>query len=88
MIPIGESRIELLEPTSEESPIAKFLKSRGPGVHHICFSTPNIEKSLEELKKKGYRLVDEKPRTGADGKKIAFLHPKSTNGVLIELSQE
>ncbi|HEA47326.1 MAG TPA: methylmalonyl-CoA epimerase [bacterium] len=82
---IGESRIELLESTSPDSPIAKFLEKRGEGIHHIAFEVTDIEKRLEELKEKGIRLIDEKPRQGAHGTRIAFIHPKSTQGVLIEL---
>ena len=81
----GETQIELLEPLGSESPVAKFLESRGEGIHHIAVKVDNIEKVLEELKKKGVILVDEKPRTGAEGKKVAFVHPKSTKGVLLEL---
>ncbi|MEM3616853.1 MAG: methylmalonyl-CoA epimerase [Candidatus Bathyarchaeia archaeon] len=81
----GETQIELLEPLDGDSPVAKFLESRGEGIHHIAVKVDNIEKVLEELKKKDVLLVDEKPRTGAEGKKIAFVHPKSTKGVLLEL---
>ncbi|MEM3618057.1 MAG: methylmalonyl-CoA epimerase [Candidatus Bathyarchaeia archaeon] len=81
----GETQIELLEPLGSDSPVAKFLESRGEGIHHIAVKVDNIEKTLEELKRKGVTLVDEKPRTGAEGKKIAFVHPKSTKGVLLEL---
>ncbi len=84
----GEAQIELLEPLGSESPVAKFLESRGEGIHHIAVKVDNIEKTLEALKKKGVQLVDEKPRTGAEGKKIAFVHPKSTKGVLLELVME
>ena len=82
---IGESRIELLESTSPDSPIAKFLAKRGEGIHHIAFEVTDIEKRLEELKEKGVRLIDERPRPGAPNTRIAFIHPKSTQGVLIEL---
>lgn len=80
-------RVELLEPTSEDSPIAKHLQRRGPGLHHLAYAVKDIEASLESLKAKGVRLIDETPRIGAHGMKIAFLHPKSTEGVLIELCQ-
>ena len=83
----GETRIELLEPTDAESPVAKFIESRGEGVHHIALKVKNIEAVLEELKAKSLRLVDEKPRIGADGAKIAFIHPKSTRNVLYELCE-
>ncbi len=85
--PVGESEIELLESTAPDGPIAKFIESRGPGIQHIAFRVDNIEKALEELKAKGVRLIDEKPRKGAGGARIAFLHPKSTYGVLVELSE-
>jgi methylmalonyl-CoA epimerase len=81
----GETQIELLEPLGSDSPVAKFLESRGEGIHHIAVKVDNIEKVLEELKEKGVMLVDEKPRTGAEGKKVAFVHPKSARGVLLEL---
>lgn len=82
---IGESKIELLESTSPDSPIAKFLKMRGEGIHHLAFEVTDIEKRLMGLKEKGVRLIDEKPRLGAHNTRIAFIHPKSTQGVLIEL---
>ncbi len=85
--PIGESEIELLETTDPEGPIGRYLEKRGEGVHHIALRVENIEEALKELKEKGIRLVDEKPRKGAGGAKIAFLHPKSTNGVLVELCE-
>jgi len=85
MLPIGESRIELLEATSDDSPISKFLAKRGPGVHHVAFNVPDIRAALAELKTKGARLIDEEPRTGAGGCLVAFIHPSSTGGVLIEL---
>lgn len=87
IIHIGESRIELLEPTAEDSPIAKFIAKRGEGIHHIALGVNDIEKHLEELKEKGYRLIDEKPRIGAGGAKIAFVHPKAVTGVLLELCE-
>ncbi len=80
-------RLEFLEPTSPESPIAKFLAAKGPGLHHFCFGVTDIQAELARLKKEGYLLIDEIPRIGAEGKKIAFLHPKSSGGVLIELKQ-
>ncbi len=85
--PIGESEIELLESTDPEGPIGKYLEKRGEGIHHVAFLVENIEDALKELKEKGIRLVDEKPRKGAGGAKIAFLHPKSTNGILVELCE-
>ena len=88
MLPIGESKIELLEPTAEDSPIAKFLEKRGGGIHHIAVEVENIEESLAKLKRKGMRLIDETPRIGAEGCLVAFVHPSSSNGVLLELVQE
>jgi len=87
MLPIGESRIELLEPTSEDSPISKFLARRGPGIHHIAVRVEDIRASLSDLKQRGARLIDEEPRAGAAGCLVAFIHPSSTGGVLIELVQ-
>lgn len=87
-IPVGESNIELLEATSPDSAIAKFIEQRGEGVQHIALSVDNIELQLARLKAKGMRLIDETPRIGAHGAKIAFLHPKSTRGVLIELCEK
>jgi len=87
IIHVGESRIELLEPTSEDSPIAKFIAKRGEGIHHLALGVDDIEGHLEELKEKGYRLIDEKPRIGAGDAKIAFVHPKAVTGVLLELCE-
>lgn len=87
MLPLGESRIELLEPTSEDSPISKFLEKRGGGIHHIAVEVADINASLASLKEKGVRLIDEEPRVGAGGCLVAFLHPSSANGVLLELVQ-
>ena len=84
---VGESTVEFLQATDEESPIAKFISKKGAGIHHIAYRVENLEKTLNELKEKKIRLIDEKPRQGADGKKIAFIHPKSTGGVLIELCE-
>jgi methylmalonyl-CoA/ethylmalonyl-CoA epimerase len=86
-LPLGDSELELLESTSPEGPIARFIKKKGEGIQHIAFRVDNIEKALEKLKKEGVRLIDEKPRHGAGGAKIAFLHPKDTNGIFIELSE-
>lgn len=87
MLPIGESRIELLEAVSDDSPISKFLAKRGPGIHHIALRVEDIRASLSELKQRGARLIDEQPRPGAGGCLVAFVHPSSTGGVLIELVQ-
>jgi methylmalonyl-CoA/ethylmalonyl-CoA epimerase len=84
---IGQSVIEYIEPLSSDSPISRFLEKRGNGLHHLAFRVVNLDKSLISLKEKGYRLIDEEPREGADGKKIAFLHPTSFNGILIELCE-
>lgn len=87
-LPVGDSRIELLEPTSPESPVAKFLARRGGGIHHVCFAVDDIEAALAELSARGFRLIHREPVPGADGKRVAFLHPDAGNGVLIELSEE
>ncbi len=87
MLPIGESRIELLEPTSEDSPISKFLEKRGGGIHHIAVDVDDIHASLKQLKEKGFQLIDEVPRIGAENCLVAFVHPKATGGVLLELVQ-
>ncbi len=85
MLPIGESRIEFLEPTSPDSPIAKFMAKRGPGIHHLAIRVDNIEQSLERFKKAGARLIDQVPRQGAHNTRVAFVHPSAMNGVLLEL---
>lgn len=87
-LPVGDTEVELLESTSPEGPIAKFIEAKGQGIQHLAFRVDNIEAALEEMKAKGMRLIDEKPRYGAGGARIAFLHPKSTNGVLIELCEK
>lgn len=84
---VGESRIELLEPTAPDSPVAKFLEKNGEGIHHMAYEVTDIEATLAELKQKEVRLIDEKPRRGAHGSLIAFLHPKATGGVLTEICQ-
>jgi methylmalonyl-CoA/ethylmalonyl-CoA epimerase len=83
----GESLVELLEPDQPDSPIGKFLAKRGPGIHHICFAVDDLDAMLARCKAHGIQLIDETPRIGAEGKRIAFLHPKSTAGVLVELSE-
>jgi methylmalonyl-CoA/ethylmalonyl-CoA epimerase len=85
MLPIGETKIELLEPLDQESAIAKFIERRGPGIHHIALAVEDVEASLESLKAADIRLIDSEPRPGAGGTKVAFAHPKGFNGVLIEL---
>ncbi|KJS81474.1 MAG: methylmalonyl-CoA epimerase [Peptococcaceae bacterium BICA1-8] len=86
-LPCGESELELLESTSPEGPIARFIEKNGEGIQHIALQVENIEEALEYLKEQGMRLIDEKPRYGAGGAKIAFLHPKATKGILLELSE-
>ena len=86
--PVGDTEVELLESTSPDGPIAKFLEKKGEGVQHIAFRVENIEEALAELKANGVQLIDEKPRRGAGGAKIAFLHPQSTFGMLIELCEK
>jgi methylmalonyl-CoA/ethylmalonyl-CoA epimerase len=83
----GGTAIELLEPTSEDSPISKFLEKRGEGIHHICYKVDDLESVLARLKEQGVRLIDETPRPGAYNSKVAFIHPKAMNGVLIELAE-
>ena len=85
--PCGDSELELLESTSPDGPIARFIEKKGEGIQHLAIRVPSIEKALAEMKDKGIRLIDEQPRYGAGGARIAFLHPKSTGGVLIELSE-
>ena len=87
MLPIGETHIELLEPLHEGSPVGKFLAKRGPGIHHVAVRVADINESLAKLKDKGVRLIDESPRVGARGCLVAFVHPASANGVLLELVQ-
>lgn len=87
-VPVGESEVELLESTSPDGPIARYIENKGEGIQHVAFRVENLERALEEMKKKGVRLIDEKPRIGAGGARIAFLHPKATNGVLVELCEK
>lgn len=86
-LPVGESEVELLESTSENGPIAKHIAKRGEGIQHIAFRVENIDQALKELKQKNVQLIDQKPRKGAGGAKIVFLHPKATSGVLVELCE-
>jgi methylmalonyl-CoA/ethylmalonyl-CoA epimerase len=86
-VPVGEAALELLEPTSADSPIAKFIEKRGPGVHHVTLRVDDLREALGRLKARGVRLIDEAPREGAEGALIAFVHPASTHGVLVELKQ-
>jgi len=85
---VGPNKIELLQAANPDSPIAKFIEKRGEGIHHIAFAVDNVEEEIKRLTSKGYRLINQSPKTGADNKLIAFLHPKSSNGVLIELCQD
>lgn len=86
-LPIGDTEVELLESTEEDGPIAKYIEKRGEGIQHIAFRVDDIEKAIAEMKEKGMRMIDEKPRYGAGGAKIAFVHPKSTHGILLELCE-
>ncbi|HTS06858.1 MAG TPA: methylmalonyl-CoA epimerase [Candidatus Eisenbacteria bacterium] len=87
MVPVGDSRLELLEPTSEDSTIAKFIAKRGEGLHHVCMKVPDLRAAVERLKKDGVRLVSEEIKTGAGGHQYVFVHPSSAGGVLLELVQ-
>ena len=84
-LPVGDGEIELVKPTTEESGIARYLHKRGPGIHHICFEVDDIQATLDNLKQKGVRLINEEAMTGSGGNKMAFIHPESTHGVLVEL---
>ncbi len=86
-LPFGDSEVELLAPLSSDGPIARFLERRGPGIHHICYRVPDLDAALAACQAQGYRLVDERPRTGAAGRRIAFVHPKATAGILLELTE-
>ncbi|RKD20940.1 methylmalonyl-CoA epimerase [Caminicella sporogenes DSM 14501] len=86
-LPVGDTEVELLESTSPDGPIAKFIEKKGEGIQHIAFRVENIEEAIEYMKEKGFRMIDEKPRYGAGGAKIAFMHPKSSHGVLVELTE-
>ena len=87
MLPVGETNVELLEPTSPDSPIARFMEKNRPGIHHVAFQVENLESVLTSLKNRGIRLINEHPVSGAGGKLVAFVHPASTGGVLLELCQ-
>jgi methylmalonyl-CoA epimerase len=86
-LPVGDTEIELLEGTAPDSPVTKFIEKKGEGIHHIALRVENIEETLSELKAKGIRLIDETPRYGAGGARIAFVHPKATGGILLEISE-
>ena len=86
-LPFGESDVELLAPLAPDGPIARFLARRGPGIHHICYRVPDLDAALAACRTAGYRLIDEIPRVGAGGRRIAFVHPKATAGILLELTE-
>jgi methylmalonyl-CoA/ethylmalonyl-CoA epimerase len=86
-LPFGESEVELLAPRDADGPIAKFLAKRGPGIHHVCYRVADLDAALAACRAAGYRLIDETPRTGAGGRRIAFVHPKATAGILLELTE-
>lgn len=85
-LPFGDSEVELLAPQDPDSPIGRFLAKRGPGIHHICYRVPDLDAALESCRAGGYRLIDVVPRVGAGGRRIAFVHPKATAGILLELT--
>ena len=84
---LGDVQVELLEPRDAAGPVAKFLAKRGPGIHHVCYRVPDLDRALERCRAAGYRLVDDVPRRGAGGRRIAFVHPKATAGILLELTE-
>ncbi len=84
---LGDVQIELLEPRDPDGPVAKFLAKRGPGIHHVCYRVPNLDRALERCRAAGYQLIDQVPRRGAHGRRIAFLHPQATAGILLELTE-
>ncbi len=86
-LPLGDVQVELLEPRHPDSPVAKFLAKRGPGIHHVCYRVPDLDGALERCRAAGYRLVDEMPRRGVGGRRIAFVHPAATAGILLELTE-
>jgi methylmalonyl-CoA/ethylmalonyl-CoA epimerase len=86
-LPFGESEVELLAPDTPDGPIAKFLERRGPGIHHICYRVADLDAALAACRRAGYQLIDETPRSGAGGRRIAFVHPKATAGILLELTE-
>lgn len=85
-LPFGESEVELLAPIEPESPVGRFLAKRGPGIHHICYRVPDLDAAIRACRAAGYRLIDDVPRAGASGRRIAFVHPKATAGILLELT--
>src|SRR5213594_3295162 len=86
-LPLGDVQVELLEPRDPDGPVARFLAKRGPGIHHVCYRVADLDRALERCRAAGYRLIDELPRRGSGGRRIAFVHPKATAGVLLELTE-
>ncbi len=86
-VALGDVEVELLTPEAPDSPVAKFIAKRGPGIHHICYRVPDLDRALERCREQGYRLVDKAPRAGAAGRRVAFVHPKATAGILLELTE-
>jgi methylmalonyl-CoA/ethylmalonyl-CoA epimerase len=86
-VSLGDVQVELLEPRDATGPVAKFLAKRGPGIHHVCYRVPDLDRALERCRAAGYRLIDDVPRRGAGGRRIAFLHPQTTAGILLELTE-
>lgn len=86
-LPFGESEVELLQPLDADTPVGRFIARRGPGIHHICYRVPDLDAALEACRLAGYQLIDQEPRRGAGGRRIAFVHPKSTGGILLELTE-
>jgi methylmalonyl-CoA/ethylmalonyl-CoA epimerase len=86
-VPLGTTAVELLQPLHPDGPVARFLERRGPGIHHICFKVPDLDAALARCRAHGYQLIDEQPRPGAAGHRVAFMHPKSTSGILLELTE-
>ena len=86
-LPFGESEVELLAPLGPDTPVGRFIAKRGPGIHHICYRVPDLDAALNACRAAGYRLIDETPRRGAGGRRIAFVHPKATAGILLELTE-
>lgn len=86
-LPFGESEVELLSSADPSTPIGKFLAKRGPGIHHVCYRVPDLDAALAQCRAAGYRLIDDVPRTGAGGRRIAFVHPQATEGILLELTE-
>jgi methylmalonyl-CoA/ethylmalonyl-CoA epimerase len=84
---LGDVEVELMQPATDDGPVAKFLETRGPGIHHICYRVSNLESALDECRSRGFQLVDDTPRNGAGGRRVAFVHPKATGGTLLELTE-